>query len=178
MANLLALLPNRISKTIPPENLIRIEELANLLVAELGTLTQIPEAEYKKLAKLGEKNIILYDLIKKVMVKYPEYIETDLPLVENTKDRTYFRDLEKAKTIIKEVFLDVIEHEQGIVGAEYRNGVAVFEDNVAIRVARNDAKAKLVQDEIESAYKEYDRLISTMQDSATSKKAKAPLVSV
>ena len=89
LAVLLSLLPNRISKALSPKNQARILELALLIVAELGALTQIPEAEHKKLAKLGDKNIILYDLLKAVMDKFPEYINDDLPVIEVTKDRSY-----------------------------------------------------------------------------------------
>ena len=172
LAVLLSLLPNRISKALSAKNQARILELALLIVAELGELTQIPEAEHKKLAKLGDKNILLYDLLKVVMDKYPEFINDDLHVSEVTKDRSYYGDLETAKSNIKKTIIDVIEHEQAIVGAEYRNAIAVFEDNVAIKVARRNEKAILVQDEINKAYKEYDKIIATMQDAAPAKKAK------
>lgn len=172
MNKVLVLMPNRISKTLSPEKQARIKELLQLVALELGETTQIPEAEHKKLARLGEKNIILYDLLKGVMNKYPEYINSDLLIEELTKDRSYFGDLETVKADIKKIVLDIIEHEQDIAGAEYRNGIAVFEDNVAIKVARRDPKALLAQDEIDKAYKEYDRLIAAMQDSSTSKKTK------
>ena len=172
LAVLLSMLPNRISKALSPKNQARILELALLIVAELGALTQIPEAEHKKLAKLGDKNIILYDLLKAVMDKFPEYINDDLPVIEVTKDRSYYSDLETAKTNIMKTVMAAIEHEQAIVGAEYRNAIAIFEDNVAIKVARRDDKAILVQDEINKAYKEYEKTIATMQDAAPTKKIK------
>ena len=172
LAVLLSLLPNRISKALSAKNQARILELALLIVAELGELTQIPEAEHKKLAKLGDKNIILYDLLKIVLDKYPEFINDDLHVSEVTKDREYYRDLETAKLNIQKTVINVIEHEQAIVGAEYRNAIAIFEDNVAVKVARRSEKAILVQDELNKAYKEYDKIIATMQDAAPAKKSK------
>ena len=173
MTGILELLPNLISKTLSPPKKARILELVLLIVIELGDPTQIPGAEYKRLAKLGDKNKILYDLLKKVMDKYPEYINADLAVEEINKDKTYFEDLDEVKAMIKAHILDMIDHEQGIVGAEYRNGIAIFEDNVAFKAKRKDKKAVLIQDELDNAYKEYDKIIAAMQDApAASKKAK------
>ena len=164
MPKTLALLPNRVSKVLTPEKKTRITELLNLIVAELGEMTAIPEADYRVLAKIGEKNIFLYDFLKVVMDKSPEFINVDLPIEEITKDRTYFGDIEWLKASVKRILFDALNHEQGIVGAEYRNATGIFEENVATRVARGDAKAILVQDEIDKAHKEYDRKVAAMQD--------------
>ena len=147
MPKILALLPNRVSKTLTPEKKTRITELLNLIVAELGDMTVIPDADYRGLAKIGEKNIFLYDFLKIVMDEFPDFINADLPIEEITKDRVYFADIEWVKTSVKRILLDAINHEQGIVGAEYRNATGIFEDNVATRVARSDAKAILVLNE-------------------------------
>jgi hypothetical protein len=171
MNGILELLPNRISKTLSAEKKARIHALLLLLVVELGPTTQIPEAVFKKLAKLGDKNKILYDLLKKVMDKYPDYINGDLPIEENTKDKVYFEDLESVRKEIKDLVMSIIDHEQGIAGAEYRNAISIFEDNVALKAKRKDEKAILIQDEIDNAYKEYEKTIANLQDAAP-KKAK------
>ena len=174
MIKSLALLPNRISKTLSQEKKSRIAELLKLIAVELGEKTIIPDAEYKKLAKIGDKNKHLYGFLKDVMDKNPEYINSDLPIEEVTKDKTYFEDLDEVRAMLAEFVYTIIDHEQGIVGAEYRNATGIFEANVAAKIYRNDAKAILVQDLINKAYKDYDRTVAVMQD-AQPKDPKPPI---
>jgi hypothetical protein len=149
------LLPNRITETFPPEALTATQGAVVIMVAGLGTRTPILEKDFKALPKIGDKTKPYADDLVPIIENSPKYLHAKQTLakIKFTKAR-YDQCAEIRKALVP--FLDLLEREQAIAGAEYRNHISVYVDKVKYEAKGNDQDAQMVLDEINLAAKKND----------------------
>ena len=141
------ILPNRISKTMPAANLEAIKGAVQIIIDNLGTPIAITDADYDSLAKIGDTTKLVCDDVLEVAEENPSYLETEQPLEEVQKDKTYNEQMtEVLKLLSKPV--GIATREAGVSGAEYRNAIFNYEGNVKGKVAKGLTDAQLVLDKL------------------------------
>lgn len=141
------ILPNRSSKIVPAENMDAIKVAIQVIIDNLGTQIAITDADYDPLPKLGLTSKLVCDDVLKIAEDSPSYLETEQPIEEVYKDKTYN---EQVSLILKWLGkpLAIATREAGVSGAEYRNAMLNFEDNVKAKVGKGVAEAQLVLDKL------------------------------
>jgi hypothetical protein len=143
------ILPNRSSKTLAEVKLEAIKAAAQVILDNLTDLVIITNNDFNALAKLGEILKPICDKVFEIAKVHPKYLEDEQPIEEVLKDKTYYEQLEIVRQILKSI-IAIIEREQAIVGAEYRNAMANYESNVKERVKKGSTDARLVMDKLDA----------------------------
>jgi hypothetical protein len=137
------LLPNRSSKTIAPDALIKIRQAIQLLQEAIGEDTFISDADYKALPKMADKRKQETDDVLMIVQNNTEFVEPPLSIVEIEKDKAFYELCDVILSLLKP-FLIQLQREQTIAGAEYMNACSIFEKIVDFKAAQGSSKAKNV----------------------------------
>jgi hypothetical protein len=140
------LLPNRISKVVPPNALPKVRQAAQLLYEVFGEPTQISDDDYKGLRKIADKLKRECDDVYAIAQENVGFVQQPMTIEEIEKDKLYYEFCDQVGVILKPV-ITLWEREQNVAGAEYFNSCTVFEGDVDSKVNRdaNDVKARSVQ---------------------------------
>ena len=141
------ILPNRSSKTLTAANVAAIQAAVQTILTNLGDLIVITDEDYKGLAKLGEVLKPICDAVLKVAKEDPSYLEEEDTIEEVEKDKTYFEQIDDIKKMLKDISF-VLDREQGVCGAEYRNALGNYEVNVKTKVNKGSKAAQLTLDKL------------------------------
>jgi hypothetical protein len=135
------LLPNRSSKNIAPDALIKIRQAIQLLQEAIGEDTFISDVDYKALPKMADKRKQETDDVLMIVQNNIEFVETPLSIVEIEKDKAFYELCDVIQSLLKP-FLIQLQREQTIAGAEYMNACGIFEQIVGFKAAQGSSKAK------------------------------------
>ena len=83
------ILLNRSSKTLSAANMEAIEAAIQTILDNLGVPIAITDADYDPLPKLGNTTKLVCDDVLKIVEEHTSYLETEQPLEEVYKDKTY-----------------------------------------------------------------------------------------
>lgn len=137
------LLPNRSSKKVSAEDLIRVEKAIQVLIEVFGERSVITEADYNALRKISDKLKQECDDVYAIAQVNPEFVEPPLYLTELEKDKLYYEMGDKVEVQLNPLLI-LKKREQTIAGAEYLNGCNFFEATVAFRAAQGNPKAQMI----------------------------------
>jgi hypothetical protein len=137
------LLPNRISKKIAPDALMKIRQAMQLLQEALGEDTFISDDDYKALPKMADKRKQETDDVLMIAQNNSEFIEAPLALPEIEKDKAFYELCDFIMALLKPILIK-LQREQNIAGAEYLNACRVFEKIVGFKAEQGSPKAKNV----------------------------------
>lgn len=142
------ILPNRSSKTLTEAQVTAAKAAIQTVIDIIGTPIVITDDDYKVLAKMGDVLKPICDKVFEIAEENSSYLEDEQPVAEVQKDKTYF---EQTTDILSSLYNAVFmyEREQGTSGAEYRNAMANYEENVKAKVKKGNAPAaQLVLDKL------------------------------
>ena len=142
------LLPNRISKVLPPDAETQARAAVELLLNLLGADTPITDEAYKALTFISEKRKQVADDYHEVIKNNPAYLE-EPPLEEVNKDRHYYEFCDFLEALMGQLNTRRIR-EQNIAGSEYDNATKSFKLTVNYKASRNDSRAQLVLKQLEA----------------------------
>jgi hypothetical protein len=144
------LLPNRISKTVATNAESEFRLALQVMMRLLGDDTPIPEDDYKALRKIADKLKSETDDVYAVGKENPEFWDELTPLPEISKDKLYYEFCDACRAMLQPLLVK-LDKEQNLAGAEYYNACNVYEENVAIKRQRGNAKAQNVQTQLNAA---------------------------
>ena len=141
------ILPNRSSKTLTAANLEAIKGAIQTIIENLGEPIVITDDDFNALARMGETLKTVCDAVLEVAIDDPSYLEDEQPLEEVQKDKTFHEQMDDVRKLVKKVTF-ILDREQGVCGAEYRNAIGNYEANVKAKVNKGSEKAQLVLDKL------------------------------
>lgn len=141
------LLPNRISKTLPPDAEAQAAAAFQVLFNLLGPATPITEEEYDALSFISDKRKLVADDYHAVMRNNPEFLE-EPPIEEVEKDRRYYEFGDFMEAQMRQMESHRIR-EQNLAGAEYDNATKSFKSTVIYKAGRNNSRAQLALKQLE-----------------------------
>jgi hypothetical protein len=138
------LLPNRISKTVAPDALMKIRQAVQLIQEVVGENTPISAADYNALRKISDKLKQESDDVYTVAQENLALVEAPISITELDKDKTFYEFCDKAYAMLQPVLIQ-LKREQNIAGSEYLNGCSLFEASVAVKVGHGNPQAQNAQ---------------------------------
>ena len=142
-------LPNRISKVVAPDAVSKIRKAIALIEEVLGSSTSISDDDYKALRKIADKLKRECDDVYDIAVENTEFIDDSTTIEEMEKDKKYYELCDMILSMLKALMIK-LTREQNIAGAEYHNACSLFEENVAVKAGRNNAKAQIVKGQLDN----------------------------
>ena len=146
------LLPNRISKTVPQDALMKIRQAAQLIMDVVGEDTPMSEEEYQALNKIADKRKLACDDILSIMHEHPKMVLEPLSMAEMQKDKAFYEVCDQIQSVFNNVLIR-LKREQNIAGAEYANACSIFERDVEAKVLRGDTEAQIIQTELKMVHR-------------------------
>ena len=143
------LLPNRLSKTVSPDALIKIRQAIQLIGEVIGEDTPISEDDYKALLKIADKRKQVCDDVLTIMQEHPPLVLAPLSVAEIQKDKAFYEICDQMQSMFNNVLIR-LKREQNIAGAEYANACSIFESDVDAKAMRGDTEACIVQTELKA----------------------------
>jgi hypothetical protein len=143
------LLPNRLSKTVPFNALMKIRQAMQLIIEVIGEDTPISEAEYKALLKIADRRKQACDDVLAIMQEHPQLVLSPLSVAETQKDKAFYEICDQIQSMFNNILIR-LKREQNIAGAEYANACSIFESDVDAKAMRGDTEAQIVQNELKS----------------------------
>ena len=165
------ILPNRSSKTLPAANVEAIEAAIQIIMDNLGTPIAITDDDYKALYKIANTTKLVCDDVLAIAQVNPSYLEAEQPLEEIHKDKTYHEQMTKILKSLDDA-VKIATREAGVSGAEYRNALLNFEDNVKVKVKKGNMEAQIVQDKLNRVDRRTTPATTTPTEAQIAKKAK------
>jgi hypothetical protein len=143
------LLPNRSSKTVAPNAESEFRQALQVMLRLFGEDTVITDDDYKSLRKIADKLKQETDDVYAIGKENSEFWEEQTPLPEVTKDKAFYEFCDMCRSMLQSLLLKM-DKEQKIAGAEYYNSCNVYEENVALKQQRGNAKAQTVQKQLDA----------------------------
>jgi DNA topoisomerase VI subunit B len=141
------ILQNRSSKTLTAQNLENIKNAIQVIIDNLAPHVVITDDDFESLAKMGTVLKKICDAVLEVVEEHNVYLETEQPLVEVQKDKAYYEQIEEIRKMLRKLIF-LLDREQGVAGAEYRNAIHNYEGNVKEKVKKGSNEAQLVLDKL------------------------------
>jgi argonaute-like protein implicated in RNA metabolism and viral defense len=142
------LLANRLSKIVAPDALSKVRQAILSLHDILGADIAISDEDYKSLAKIADTRKRITDDVFNIIKENQDLLDAPLSIEEIEKDKLYYELCDDIRGLLSSFVLK-LDKEQNIAGAQYYNACSVFEDDIATKVGRNNAKAQNVQSQLD-----------------------------